>query len=128
MTWEPENYGSPPSFGSTSGNQWGETFKPGVTGGREWAENKGVNMLPVKRGPMDHFLESKAWWNNLEWGVNTVAEFVQAIEPWLNDPNKPALIDGDKIVGLDKNDNQVILFTNQVADARGDKDQQPAPK
>ena len=82
-----------------------------------------------KRGPIVHWLDSKGWYSGLVWGVNPMSAFVNRLKPWINNPANPDLQDGDVIIGLDDNDQQVVLNVNQIGTRRapGKHEQQKAP-
>jgi hypothetical protein len=74
------------------------------------------------RGPITHHVSGR-YWHNLEWGVDSVQDFVAAIQPYIDDENEQAIQHGDKIAGTDKEGNQVILDAHQVANTPGAGDQ-----
>ena len=66
-------------------------------------------------------------WANLEWGDDTVQDFATALINFFNDSSVPEPMNADLVVGVDKEDNVVVLHITLPIDGGNKFEQKEAP-
>jgi hypothetical protein len=66
-------------------------------------------------------------WANLEWGDDTVQDFATALVNFFNDTSVPEPMNADLVVGVDKEDNVVVLHITLPITGGNKFEQKEAP-